>query len=290
MDSDPDAHEGWESDSVKTVEDCTDDDSDLDQEAALSLVPFPQNVVRFEPPPRIEVVKNASSVVDADTDPVSPMRAPLPDVQVRAVRTPITQLVQHLRKDNERLQQLLVDAQCEAEEASQRGQDKGNVDYAHLLELAKEFSTSIGDDAGPENEMSDTQGFRMNADDTDEKDLKIKKLKAEIIDVKDKLSMRQSCVKSHQQKQNRKKKDSEELVGCWVSSKTSELHLLHLNACPEYASTATRWQITEIKKESLTLQNSNGMEHTVERLKTKMFGESLLWGSGDLWTKKLEDR
>eukprot|EP00746_Dinoflagellata_sp_MGD_P001898 gnl/MRDRNA2_/MRDRNA2_103614_c0_seq1.p1 gnl/MRDRNA2_/MRDRNA2_103614_c0~~gnl/MRDRNA2_/MRDRNA2_103614_c0_seq1.p1 ORF type:complete len:290 (-),score=67.85 gnl/MRDRNA2_/MRDRNA2_103614_c0_seq1:112-981(-) len=288
MDSDGDGQAGWDSDSVKTVEDCSEDDSDLDQEAALSLVPFPQNAVRFEPAPRIEVAipkKTVSPVMDADTDPVSPKRAPLPDVQVRAVQTPITQLVQHLRKDNERLQQLLVDAQREAEEALQRGQDKGNVDYAHLLDLAKEFSTSIGDDVG-----LDMQGFRMDADDMDEKDLKIKKLKAEIADVKDKLAMRQSSAKSHHQKQKRKKKGSEEIVGYWISSKTSALHFVIESGCGKDvdASTATKWQVTEIKTASLTLQNSNGMEHTVERLKTKMFGESLLWGSGDLWTKKLD--
>ena len=54
------------------------------------------------------------------------------------------------------------------------------------------------------------------------------------------------------------------------------------------APDATEWEIVDLDHESVTLKSDSGIEHTIERLKTRMFGESLLWGSGDLWTRHSE--
>jgi hypothetical protein len=234
--------------------------------------------------------------------------APLPTVQVRKVAPSLqsqaqssslggtsaaTELALHLRKDNERLRQLLVEAQREAEQALEQGQGNDKVDFAHLLELVKEFGTGMGEAAEPEQgdepEMCmsfNTQEFRMDEDDVDEKDLEIKKLESQLAELKDKLATQQSGVKPLLTSID--EESSAELVGYWVSSKTGELHhVVQADTDTELdAPNAVEWEIIEADRESATLQSDNGMEHTVERLKTKMFGESLLWGSGDLWTRK----
>merc|ERR1719265_1644626 len=124
--------------------------------------------------------------------------APAPVVEIRQKQIPslqsqaqtsapwmkgATQLALHLRKDNERLRQLLVEAQREAEQALEQGESKSNVDFAHLLELVKEFGTGLDEGAEPAQGddaqmcMSfNTQEFRMDDDDVDEKDQEIKKM------------------------------------------------------------------------------------------------------------------
>merc|ERR1711939_42845 len=225
--------------------------------------------------------------------------APLPAVQVRKVQTPslqspaqtssswgkgATELALHLRRDNERLRELLVEAQRQAEEAMEQGDGKNTVDFAHLLELVKEFDTginaSVETDNGNDAEMCmsfNTQEFRMDEDDVDEKDMEIKELQGQ-------LKKQQSGVKPLTPQID--EESSMELVGYWVSSKTGELHhVVRADTDTDLdAPNAIEWEIVDVDKESVTLLSDNGVEHTVERLKTRMFGESLLWGSGDLWT------
>merc|ERR1711998_581577 len=120
--------------------------------------------------------------------------------------------------------------------------------------------------------MGNTQEFRMDEDDVDEKDMEIKK--------------QQSGVKPLTPQID--EESSMELVGYWVSSKTGELHhVVRADTDTDLdAPNAIEWEIVDVDKESVTLLSDNGVEHTVERLKTRMFGESLLWGSGDLWTPR----
>jgi len=240
-----------------------------------------------------------------------PKMAPAPVVEIRQKQIPslqsqaqtsapwmkgATELALHLRKDNERLRQLLVEAQREAENAIEQGQSKGDVDFAHLLELVKEFgSTGIGENTEPnkgdEPEVCmsfNTQEFRMDEDDVDDKDLEIKRLNAEIAEAKEKLASQQSGIKPCLTKID--EASSIELVGYWVSSKTGDLqHVVRADTDTDLdAPNAVEWEIIEADQESVTLQSDSGIEHCVERLKTKMFGESLLWGSGDLWTRKAD--
>merc|ERR1719265_1599913 len=140
--------------------------------------------------------------------------APAPVVEIRQKQIPslqsqaqtsapwmkgATELALHLRKDNERLRQLLVEAQREAETALEQGQSTDKVDFAHLLELVKEFGTG-----GEETEKSEepemcmsftTQEFRMDEDDVDEKDLEIQRLEAELADLKEQMITQQSGIK-----------------------------------------------------------------------------------------------
>jgi hypothetical protein len=206
-----------------------------------------------------------------------------------------TNLALHLRKDNERLRELLVEAQKQAEEALESGDNKSNVDFAHLLDLVKEFGTGLGDCAGGDDHQEDnaemclsfnTQEYRMDADDVDEKDMEIKRLESELAELKDKLKLQESGVKPLAATLD--DEASLELVGYWVSSKTGELHhIVRADTDTDIdAPDATEWEIIDVDAESVTLKSDSGVDHTIERLKTRMFGESLLWGSGDLWTPK----
>lgn len=297
---DLEADEAWESDSVKTVQDCTSDESDLDADTARSFIPPPavinaEPVRQFEPPPPSEGVtekkKNIPQTFQMDSVHTSPMRAPLPAVQVRSVQTSAAQLATHLKKDNERLKQLVLEAQREAEKALERDQGKGNVDFAHLLELVKDCDTSFGEDhdRGDEPEVCmsfNTQEFRMDNDDVDEKIMKIKRLKFELAQLKNEMAVQQSSIKPALTKID--EPISVEPFGCWVSSKTGKLqHVVPSDAVKALTvPNAIVWQMIEAHKESALLLSHDGIEHTVEQIKTKMFGESLLWRSGELWTRK----
>merc|ERR1711904_446342 len=127
-------------------------------------------------------------------------------------------------------------------------------------------------------------------DDVDEKDVEIKKLQTELVELKDKLVTQQSGVNPLLTKID--EESSMELVGYWVSSKTGELHhVVRADTDTDLdAPNATEWEIVDLDQESVTLKSDSGIEHTVERLKTCMFGESLLWGSGDLWTPHSESK
>lgn len=83
---------------------------------------------------------------------VSSARAPVPAAPVQAASqapstgntASIMTLVSHLRSDNFRLRQALVNAQREVEEASQKAESGEAPDFAHLLALAKELGDGLG--------------------------------------------------------------------------------------------------------------------------------------------------
>merc|ERR1712118_601806 len=133
-------------------------------------------------------------------------------------------------------------------------------------------------------------GYRMDADDVDEKDMEIKRLESELAELKDKLQTQNSGIKPVCATLD--EEASLELVGYWVSSKTGELHhVVRADTDTDIdAPNATEWEIVDLDHESVTLKSDSGIEHTIERLKTRMFGESLLWGSGDLWTPHSESK
>jgi len=299
--------EVWECDDSDAAS-CTDAESDA--ETPLPLPPSPaaaqmKQMLESKPVPQSNKVASRPAVY------TPPKMASLPEVKVRTVQTAslqsqaqtssswgkgATELALHLRRDNERLRELLVEAQRQAEEAMEQGDGKNTVDFAHLLELVKEFDTginaSVETDNGNDAEMCmsfNTQEFRMDEDDVDEKDMEIKKLQCEVAELQGQLKKQQSGVKPLMPEID--EESSMELVGYWVSSKTGELHhVVRVDTDTDLdAPNAIEWEIVDVDKESVTLLSDNGVEHTVERLKTRMFGESLLWGSGDLWTPQLKD-
>eukprot|EP00746_Dinoflagellata_sp_MGD_P163025 gnl/MRDRNA2_/MRDRNA2_90861_c0_seq1.p1 gnl/MRDRNA2_/MRDRNA2_90861_c0~~gnl/MRDRNA2_/MRDRNA2_90861_c0_seq1.p1 ORF type:complete len:352 (+),score=80.69 gnl/MRDRNA2_/MRDRNA2_90861_c0_seq1:95-1057(+) len=307
---DPVAHgegdEVWECDD-SDVESNNNSDSEQDSDGELPLPPSPvaaqvKHVLQYKgvtphkmpAPPGVQVrtvqtpPKNSSS---------GGYPSAQPDVKVRSVESPsfssnaATSLALHLRKDNERLRELLVEAQKQAEEALEQGDSKSNVDFAHLLDLVKEFGTGLGDCGETQQEENaemclsfNTQEYRMDADDVDEKDMEIKRLESELAQLKDQLKMQNSGIKPVCTTLD--DEASMELVGYWVSSNSKELHhIVRADTDTDIdAPNATEWEIVEVDAESVTLRSDSGVEHTIERLKTRMFGESLLWGSGDLWT------
>jgi len=302
----------WECDDSE-VESCTDAECDSEQESDAEMpLPLPLSPAAAQAKQVTghkgitpQKMPAPTPAVQVRTFQAPPKMAPLPAVHVRTVNPSLqsqaqnaspwgrgaTELALHLRKDNERLRLLLVEAQKEAEEALEQGDSKSNVDFAHLLDLVKEFGTGLGDSVdtapadGDEMCMSfNTQEFRMDEDDVDEKDLEIKRLESELAELKEQLEIQQSSVKPMLTKLD--EESSIELVGYWVSSKTGELHhVVRADTDTDIdAPNATEWEIVDIDTDSVTLQSDAGVPHTVERLKTRMFGESLLWGSGDLWT------
>jgi hypothetical protein len=308
LDEPPVAHgegdEVWECDD-SDVESCS--GSEQDSDAELPLPPSPvaaqvQHVLQYKgttphkmpAPPGVQV---RTVQMPAKTTSSGGYPSGQPDVAIRSVASPsmssnaATNLALHLRKDNDRLRQLLVEAQKQAEEALEQGDNKSNVDFAHLLDLVKEFGTGLGECGETQQEDNaemclsfNTQEYRMDADDVDEKDMEIKRLESELAELKDKLKTQNSGVKPISATLD--EEASLELVGYWVSSKTGELHhVVRADTDTDIdAPNATEWEIVDVDAESVTLNSDSGVEHTVERLKTRMFGESLLWGSGDLWT------
>lgn len=302
--------EVWECDDSE-VESCTNSDSEKESDTELPLPPSPvatqvKHVLQYKgltahkmpAPPGVQVrtVQTPAKMYP------SPARQQA-DVQVRSAQSPsiqsssaATQLALNLRRDNERLRELLVEAQRQAEEAMEQGDNKSNVDFAHLLDLVKEFGTGIGDsdetdkgDDSAEMCMSfNTQEYRMDEDDVDEKDTEIRRLESELAELKEKLKMQESGIRPLRTAVD--EESSMELVGYWVSSKTGELHhVVRADTDTDIdAPDATEWEIVDLDHESVTLKSDSGIEHTIERLKTRMFGESLLWGSGDLWTPHSE--
>merc|ERR1719265_2958484 len=97
----------------------------------------------------------------------------------------VVQLAIQLRKDNEQLRKMVTDAQECAEKAASRAK---NMDFVHLLELVNEFSTELEGSAQQdgkdlENETivdMNAEQFRLDADDEDERDLHLEKLKAKV--------------------------------------------------------------------------------------------------------------
>merc|ERR1719310_586780 len=87
------------------------------------------------------------------------------------------QLAVHLQKENEHLRGMLFSAQKQAEKAIEEGFNQSSVDYAHLLEIVKEFGDSVNN-CSPTVEPSNvavmsfnTEEFRLDEDDCDEQDL-----------------------------------------------------------------------------------------------------------------------
>lgn len=221
-----------------------------------------------------------------------------PAVKVRAVNTPKVEaspwqkgaldLAVHLRKDNEQLRLMLVEAQKQAEQAIADGEHK-SVDFAHLLDLVKEFGTGLEGcvPAGQMNVSRDpmadalnAEQFRLDDDEVDERDQKIEELEAEV-----------AALTSQLQQDNAGDSDlgaATWLDGAWLSQKSAQLHTIcrpgKNNVAEPATSQCTEWTAVEVDALSVTLRGTDGREHTVERLKTRMFGEALLWGHGDLWT------
>lgn len=297
--------EVWECDSeVESCSNASHSDEESDGDMPLPLPPSPVAA-------QIQTILQQKRM--APPVPVPKKMPPPPALQVRTVKTAPAQgpspwskgameLALHLRKDNERLREALVDAQRQAEEAVEQGESNSakdsNVDFAHLLELVKEFGTGLEDigetehpDGAVETCMSfNTEEFRMDEDDVDDKDMEIKRLESELAELKDKLEMQQLGAKCAmiQDEEDEDAHGPSELVGYWVSSKSGGLHRVGEAEDDVEADVAscTEWQVVEADKESVTLMCNKGVEHTVERLKTRMFGDALLWGSGDLWTRQ----
>lgn len=81
--------------------------------------------------------------------PALPQRLPLPSKPAPAAApepASMMTLVTHLRRDNARLREALVQAQRDAEEAMLQGEEgKGSgVDFAHLLSLVRDFGEDLG--------------------------------------------------------------------------------------------------------------------------------------------------
>lgn len=234
-----------------------------------------------------------------------------PAVKVRTVAASATQaspwqkgpmqLALTLRKENETLRGLLVTAQKQTEELREEGQQQSSIDYAHLLDLVKAFGTGLEDCCEKPEEETDacglmsfnTEEFRMDDDDCDERDVQIQKLEAELADVKEQLAEKTIAVRALIDSDDEDEDEEEDgilgkkLHGYWISSKNGEFHNIGCSGnAMEDSVPCTEWQVTDIDDESVTLKGSDGPEHTVERIKTRMFGETLLWGSGDLWTRQ----
>lgn len=221
--------------------------------------------------------------------------APPPAVKVRTVNMPKTEvspwqkssldLALHLRKDNENLRLLLVEAQKQAEQALADGEHKA-VDFAHLLELVKEFGTGLEGcvPVGGTDPMADAlnaEQFRLDDDDNDERDLRIQQLEAEVVALQAQLQQEGTGAKPGSDLDA-----ATWLDGHWASQKSGELQRISRagQVTESGAAQCESWIAVEIDADSVTLRGSDGREHTVERLQTRMFGEALLWGHGDLWT------
>lgn len=164
--------EVWEASDVSDSENEGTDHSDVEEQKTKAT---PQAVVSA-PAPLIPRTAWAAGY-QAPKEPQGPARPPplVSQVQPAAAQTQsMMTLVTHLRKDNLRLRELLVEAQREAEkaveratQAAERGEETPHVDFGHLLELVKEFGDGgFGGDSccdGLCDPHSDAQVFAMDS-------------------------------------------------------------------------------------------------------------------------------
>lgn len=113
------------------------------QGAAGGVVP----PLKMAPPPARTYVAAPPSA--RTTIPAVPARAAAQAASSSIAAGSLMTLVSHLRSDNFRLRQALVNAQREVEEAAEKALEQGStpapaVDFAHLLSLAKELGDGLG--------------------------------------------------------------------------------------------------------------------------------------------------
>jgi len=140
--------EVWEADSSNEGSDVESDAGSTTSERSTtrSVCPPvqrpPATPMVSKPMPAVPKVVAASTAAA-----MAPARAPVqaaPAAQA-APESGLMGLVAHLRGDNARLREALITAQRETEQlALKAGQEKGTVDFAHLLELVKEFGDNLG--------------------------------------------------------------------------------------------------------------------------------------------------
>jgi hypothetical protein len=220
--------------------------------------------------------------------------------------------VVQLRKDNEQLRKFLADAQERAETAATRGKD---MDFAHLLDLVKEFSTDLGGSVQQDGNTLEsdamvsmnTEHFRLDDDDEDERDLQLQKLKAKVAAAKSDLAKASAAAlraePDSSDEESESDTDSEEdehrdlkskvlhrpaggLDGYWTSCKTGHRHYISSRSDSRRPAGCTSWQAKESSTASLTLRGGDGQHHVLERLRTRMLGEALLWDCGEMWTRQ----
>jgi len=210
---------------------------------------------------------------------------------------------------------MLADAQRIAEEAASKRPDSTN--FAHLLELVKEFSTDVADCTEQNAEDSENatmvsmnaEEFRLDDDDEDERDLHLQKLKAQVAGAKTDLARSSAAAlraepdsdsSDDESDSDAEESDLNQKVdsmlpkpvdrsdGYWTSSKTGLRHHISWDilrmARPGVGCEA--WQAVRTSAGSLTLRGTDGRQHVLERLQTGMLGEALLWNSGELWTRQ----
>lgn len=230
-----------------------------------------------------------------------------------------TEMAVQLRKDNEQLRKMIADAQKIAEEAAGNRQGTpSSPEFAHLLELAKEFSTDLANCTRQETErLGNATEISLNAeefrldddDDDDEHDLHLQKLKAQVAAAKTDLARVSAAAlraepdsdsESDDESDSDVESDSEcssravamppksvdRSDGFWTASKTGQRHHISWSGHAHVAKGCTAWQATKSTAASLTLLGGDGHQHVAERLHTRMLGEALLWNSGELWTRQ----
>lgn len=211
-----------------------------------------------------------------------------------------------LRKDNEQLKKVLADAQENAAKAAIKGKD---MDFAHLLELVKEFSTDLGGSSQQDNVNLESdeavcmnaEHFCLDADDEDERDLHLQKLKAKVAEAKSDLAKASVAALRAEPDSSDEESDSESegeeersdsrpkadgLDGYWISRKTGHRQYISSRDDCRRQAGCTSWHAVESNAASLTVRGRDGQRHVAERLRTRMLGEVLLWDSGEMWTRQ----
>eukprot|EP00746_Dinoflagellata_sp_MGD_P001505 gnl/MRDRNA2_/MRDRNA2_102839_c0_seq1.p1 gnl/MRDRNA2_/MRDRNA2_102839_c0~~gnl/MRDRNA2_/MRDRNA2_102839_c0_seq1.p1 ORF type:complete len:233 (+),score=65.76 gnl/MRDRNA2_/MRDRNA2_102839_c0_seq1:97-795(+) len=219
--------------------------------------------------------------------------------------------VEILRRDNQQLRKFLADAQESAAKAASRGK---SMDFAHLLELVKEFSTDLGgsaqqDDVNLEYDAAlsmNTEQFRLDADDEDERDVHLQKLKAKVAAAKSDLARASVAALRAEPDSSDEESDSDSegeeersdcrlkvlqgpaggLDGYWMSRKTGHRQYISSRDDSRRQTGCTSWHAVESNAASLTVNGRDGQRHVAERLRTRMLGEVLLWDSGEMWTRQ----
>jgi len=185
-----DMDEVWEASSDEESECGSDVDSDGD--SAVGGMESPNKVtatptirtVRLDTDKGMTSSVSSTTSLSAATSPTTrpqvqaarpaftPAALALPSAGPRPQQAGLVALMAHLRKDNDKLRQALVDAQREAEEAVMENEEnknrseEGGIDFGHLLALAKEFGDGLGGglaEVGDENDesLSSVQFFSM---------------------------------------------------------------------------------------------------------------------------------
>jgi len=144
------------------------------------------NRMEKEQPPNVSKTISSTSLASVSTAASSPLAAKqqvglaktgVPTIAAAGARPQqqgVLTLMAHLRKDNDKLRQALVDAQRDAEEAVlendalREREDAGAIDFGHLLALAKEFGDGLGgglgeDAAGVEDALGSVQCFSLDS-------------------------------------------------------------------------------------------------------------------------------